>query len=97
MVDGYLFNYQSVTASTYTATVGDSFIKCDCTSNAIAVTLPDADQTKGKRYTIKKIDATANAVTVSATQTIDDAASQIISTQYDSIDIMSDGVEYWIV
>lgn len=45
------------------AVEGDVVV-CDCTSGAITVTLPDA--TSGTMIAVKKIDTTANAVTISA-------------------------------
>jgi len=97
-VDGYLFPVTSVTAA-YTANVNDSFIKVDATAAPVTITLMLASSGKEKRLTIKKIDASANAVTVdgSGSETIDDAATVALSSQYDSVSIMSDGTEWWVV
>ncbi len=97
-VDGYLFPVSSKTAN-YTATVNDAFIPVDATSGAVTITLKPAAQAKGKRITVKKTDSSSNTVTVDAngSETIDDALTQIISYQYDSICMMSDGSEWWIV
>lgn len=99
LIDGFLFLTPSTVpvTSDYSASIGVVWIPVDATSAAVTITLPDADETKGKRYTIKKIDASANAVTVTATQTIDDGASATLNMQYESICVMSDGSEYWIV
>lgn len=94
--DGFLFHVTSVTAD-YTVMDNDSIILVDATSAAVTVTLPPAAEAKNKRYTVKKIDSSGNAVTVSSTDTIDDATSQDILNQYDSIGVVSDGTEYWIV
>jgi len=97
-VDGYLFPVSSKTAN-YTVTVNDAFIPVDATSGAVTITLKPAAQAKGKRLTVKKTDSSSNTVTVDAngSETIDDALTQIISYQYDSICLMSDGSEWWIV
>lgn len=97
-VDGYLFPVSAKTAN-YTVTVNDAFIPVDATSGAVTITLKPAAQAKGKRLTVKKTDSSSNTVTVDAngSETIDDALTQIISYQYDSICLMSDGSEWWIV
>jgi len=98
MVDGYLFPTSSVTAD-YTATVNDSFIPVDATSAAVTVTLKPAAEAKSKRLTVKKIDSSINTVTVdgNGSETIDGATTAVITSQYDSICLMSDGTEWWIV
>ena len=53
---------RSVTAN-YTAVQDDQVVLADATSGAITVTLPDA-ATSRMRITVKKIDSSANAVTV---------------------------------
>jgi len=97
-VDGYLFQVTSISAD-YTAHEADSIILADATSAAITVTLPPAAESVGKRITVKKIDASANAVTVdgNGSETIDDATTAVISSQYDSICLVSDNTEWWIV
>lgn len=44
--------------------VENDVVVCDCTSGAITVTLPDA--TSGTMIAVKKVDTTANAVTITA-------------------------------
>ena len=70
---------------------------CDCTSNAITVNLDAANA--GIQYTIKKTDASANAVTIDGfgAETIDGAATKVINTQYESVTIVSDGTNWFIV
>jgi len=69
---------------------------CDATTAAFNVTLP-AVVTAGYRYTIKKIDATANAITVIGT--IDGATNYVLSTQNKYVTVIStttSGVWYLI-
>jgi hypothetical protein len=64
---GLVKNTDTVTATTYTvdATGTDSIILADGTSNAIAITLPDAAVgIVGRILTIKKIDSSTNAVDI---------------------------------
>lgn len=85
--------------TTYTITTNDTVIICDATSGAFTVTLPTAVGNTGRRYFIKKIDVTVNAVTVDGdgTETIDDGLTAVLNTQYEAIGIVSDGTEWWII
>ena len=96
--DGYLFPTSSASAD-YTVNVNDAFIPVDASSAAVTVTLKPAAEAKGKRLTIKKIDSSANAVTVDGdgSETIDGATTAVINCQYESICLMSDGTEWWVV
>ena len=97
-VDGYLFPVTSVTAD-YTVSANDSFIKVDATAAPVTITLMLASSGKEKRLTIKKIDSSANAVTVdgNGSETIDGATTVSLPSQYNSVSIMSDGTEWWVV
>ena len=86
------------TAATVTMVRATDHTKlCDCTSNAITVNLDAANA--GMQYVIKKIDATANAVTIDAngSETIDGGLTAVINTQYESVTIVSDGSNWFIV
>jgi hypothetical protein len=95
---------KSVTAN-YTTDWYDTILLVNATGGNITITLPDSGlvaSTKdemGKIYHIKKVDASANTVTIDgySTQTIDGAATNVITTQYDSITIVSDGSNWHII
>lgn len=59
---------------------------CNATTAAFTVTLP-ATVIAGYRYTIKKVDATANAVTIAGT--IDGATNYMLSAQYKYVTLIS--------
>jgi hypothetical protein len=82
----------------YTVTATDSVVTGDATSAAFTVTLPTAVGITGRHYTIKKIDSSANAVTVGTTssQTIDGAATYALSTRWQFVTVVSDGAN-WII
>ncbi len=83
-----------------TLTISDETVLVDASGGAVTVTLPLSASVSYKRYNIKKIDATANTVTIQGTggQLIDGAATQVISTQYVSLSPESDnGSAWWIV
>lgn len=83
----------------YTATALDDLILCDATSGAFTVTLPKAADNNGKELTVKKTDASANAVTLdgNGSETIDGAATVALSSRYASRTIRSDGTNWHII
>jgi hypothetical protein len=85
--------------SPYTALSSDRTIICDCTSGNITVNLPAAADVSKIIYEIKKIDSSANTVTIDGdgSETIDDSTTKVISSQYDAITVQSDGSEWWIL
>jgi len=82
--------------STYTATDDDDVILCDATSGVFTIDLPTAVGRSGKSYVIKKIDSTANAITVDGDsgETIDGATTSSLSSQWDYLTIVSDGTNW---
>ncbi len=88
--------FQNQPASQYPADHDKVFV-VDASSGPITVTLPVATP-NGFRIHVKKIDPTANAVTVDAdgTDTIDGSLTAVISGQNDSIPINSDGTN-WVL
>lgn len=82
----------------YTAVASDCIIVVNAAGGNVQVTLPDANGLEGKMYTVKRIDSSANTVTVIGTggDTIDDQASQTLN-QYDSMVVVSDDTEWWIL
>lgn len=83
----------------YTATSSDHVILCDASGDAFTIFLPAASGVPRIIYHIKKIDSSGNAVTVdgNASETIDDALTQVINVQYDSIMISCDGSGWHII
>ncbi|MDB4442331.1 hypothetical protein N9219_02810 [bacterium] len=94
---GLATGVQTITAASDTLVNTDHTNLCDCTSNAITVNLPAASA--GQRFEIKKIDATANAVTIdgNGSETIDGALTKVITAQYESVTLVSDGTNWFIV
>lgn len=87
----------TLTASA-TLTSAQTVVLCDATAGDITVTLPRAEREAGRRYNIKKIDGTGNAVIIDGdgSETVDGELTVIIDTQYDAATIVSDGTE-WII
>lgn len=84
-------------SANYTATTADGFILATGGASGITVTLPSA--TQGAQYVVKKIDAGAGAVTVATTssQTIDGATTKVLSSQWASVRVVSDGTAWFVV
>ena len=91
-------NVWSISGS-YTVLPQNRIVLCDTTSGSIIVTLYTAVGNAGKELDIKKIDSSVNTVTIDGdgSETIDDITTQVISTQYVNISIVSDGTEWFIV
>lgn len=98
-VAGMFTAVRTATANTSVLTT-DSVIRGDATTAGFNITLPTAVGITGRMYTIKKIDATANIVSVATTssQNIDGSSTaRQLSTQWASITVVSDGTGWMIV
>lgn len=87
--------------SAYTATYDDQIILVDSTSAIVTITLPTAVGITGRRYTIKDWKGTSatNNITVATTssQKIDGASTQVFATNYQAIEVASDGSNWSII
>lgn len=82
------------TAGTYTLSGTAEVILCNTTAGAVEINLPDPTTNKGRRYIFKK---TGIAHSVTITGTIDDNGETSISNKNESVTIVSDGAQYWII
>lgn len=84
----------------YTVTTSDEIILANATSasGTLTITLPTAIG-NANLYSIKKIDGSANTVTLATTsgQTIDGGSTAVIKVQYASISVTSDGSNWYII
>lgn len=83
----------------YTITSTDSVILANATTAPFTVTLSTAVGCAGRQYTIKKTDVSANAVTVdgNAGEAIDGNLTHALNAQYQSITIVSNGANWFII
>ena len=74
------------------------FVLLDTSNGSIVITLPSASDIKGKVYNIKKI-ATNGTVILNTvnSQTIDGVASIKFAGRFSSVNIISDGSNWWVV
>lgn len=91
----------NITAISSNTTLNDTHhvVTCDASGGAFTVTLPAASGIMRRIYHIKKTDSSGNAVTVdgNSSETIDDALTQVINVQYDSMMIACDGSNWHII
>lgn len=90
------FTIDDWSASPATATSLAGYFRCDATSatgGSLEVTLPSASANDGRTLVVKKVDASANAVVVTAagSDTIDGAATKSLAAQYDHVVLHSNG------
>lgn len=84
----------------YTVLETDVVLFGNATSGNIVLTLPNADGLTGKIFIFKKIDSSANTVTIDAsahTQSIDESTSKVLSSQYESVTIISYGSGWYVI
>lgn len=71
----------------------------DATAASRTITLPAASGCARRIYIIKKIDASANTVTIdgNASETIDGATTRVLTTQWETVRIQSNGTAWFVI
>lgn len=92
------FHVSPSQTATFTVSEVFGFYPVDASASAVTANLPPAAAHTSKRYAIKKVDSSGNAVTIDGadSETIDGATTQVITTQYVCITVVSDGTQWWI-
>jgi len=77
----------------------EDVILVNASAKAVTITMPEAADSEGKFYYIKKIDATANAVILNGyeAETVDGNLTVSITIQYECLQIVCDGTNWWII
>jgi len=93
---GSYLNRSSVSANT-TLTNSNDVVLVNAAGGAINITLPTPSD--GKLFYIKKTDSSVNAVNVlpSSSETIDGESRNVLQGQYDSVELISDGTNWWVL
>jgi hypothetical protein len=74
----------------------DSVVLVDATSGPLTITLPAS--VIGKYFDIKKVDSSANAVTIATTSgVIDGDATKVLALQNASLTIIGSGTNFYIL
>ena len=92
----------STQTSDYTATIFDDVILC---TGTFTVTLYDVAgktvgtvaQNSGRRITIKNIGTGTVTIDGAGSQTIDGSLTKALAVQYGVVELISDGVEWWVI
>jgi hypothetical protein len=63
----------------------------------VVVNLPDADESRGKKYIFIKTNSNHTVTIDAGTFLINDSATTTISSKYESKTVMSDGSKWFIV
>lgn len=89
----------STKTSNYTLMLTDFVILGDCTSAAFTLSLPTAATGVGRIYFLKKIDSSANVLTVQANgaELIDGNNTFLLPSQWQCITIVSSGTAWYII
>jgi len=97
-VNGSMGMKAETISATTTLSGNNNIILANSTAGNIMLTLPPAANCSNRVYTIKKISA-ANTVTLdgNAAELIDGATTYVMSTQYVSVTIVSNGSQWYIV
>jgi hypothetical protein len=98
VLDGYLFDVRSITTDSDMRSY-DSQVLANTTGGNINYSLLTAIQCKNKRISIKNTGTGVNTLTVtpSGAETIDGASPWSTTTSYESVDLISDGSNWFIV
>lgn len=94
----YIGGYTSKTAN-YTATTDDYFLAGDASGGSFTFTLPAASGNTGLQFFFKKIDTSGNTITIdgNASETIDGATTRVINTQYETVGIICNGSNWYVI
>jgi len=79
----------ALTSTTLTLDLNHNVVVCDTTSNAIAITLPEAADSLGKRYTVLLETDGGNNVTVTC------AGSDVLNSSSNTIGTFADAEDYF--
>lgn len=99
--DEVLTKFRTAVAADSPVTVlaTDSVLLCNAAAGGITYNLPAVADAPNKTYTMKKIDAVANACTLdgNASETIDGATTLATSTQWGSFVIANNGTAWYVL
>lgn len=93
-----VFAFNTIAGST-TLTTAQGSVAIDATGGAATVTLPLAASVPGKKFIVKKIDSSGNAVTLTraGSDLIDGATTKALSAQWNFTVIQSFGAGLWYI
>lgn len=89
----------STKTGNYTVLLTDNVLLANATGGSITFTLPTAASATGNIFFFKKIDSSANAMTVkgNGAELIDGVNTQSTTTQYEAFTVVTDGTAWYIL
>jgi hypothetical protein len=85
------------TAGTHTITNGYELILCDTSGGAVTINLPDPTLSKGKKYYFKKLTTSHQVIIAGGGYDIDGSPSKVMTAQFETCTVISDGTQWWLV
>ena len=85
------------TAGTHTITNGYELILCDSSGGAVNIDLPDPTLSKGKKYYFKKTATSHQVIITGGGYDIDGSPSKVMTSQFETCTVISDGVQWWLI
>lgn len=84
--------------ASYTMNGNDAILLVNASSASVVILVDQGTQYVGRVRAVKKMDSTANPVTVIPTSgNIEGLATRVLSTQYKAITFVSDGTDLWLL
>lgn len=82
--------------SDYTVAATDDYVLVNASSGNVVISLMSAATVDGKKILVEKTDSSANTVTVdpSGAETIEGAATYVLTSQYQGVQVISDGTNW---
>lgn len=86
-------------SSSSTLNAGTTVALVDCAGGAVTITLPPAALSENRTVAVKKVDVSANALTIdgNGVETIDGAPTLATAVAYTAYRLHCDGNEWWIL
>lgn len=98
-VNGSIASVITTRSANYTLTESDSKTLVDAILGMVTITLPLASTCSGREYSIKKIDASTNNITINTIggNTIDGEVAIVSNSQYRAYTVTSNGTNWFII
>ena len=89
----------TISANTSLSLNAHDVVLVNAAAAPITISLPTAVGSAGKTYSIKKIDASGNTVTIDPdlSETIDGSATRVLTVQHESVTIVGDGANWRVI
>ena len=96
---GFIIPTRTVTAGSHSLTEDDNVIFANAVSGGVTVDVYNTSSNAGAMVTIKKIDTTDNVVTITTegADVIDGQAEFYLQAPYDSVTLVTDGGNWYVI